>query len=194
MFWLTIILNISDWIISEGDKYEKKASKVPIAWGKKTGHSRCWFYSNINGISISSTSSQMKKANTATSARSREREERVSDFIAAFISPPLLSPAELADVIRQQEVNLNVPIIGTWCTQEVRGRLYLACSQPGSLYWACSVAYRHEMKHTETIGLGIVNNLTIRFRFQFRFFWSQYNSISIWLLLIIDLNASISIQ
>ena len=33
----------------------------------------------------------------------------MSDFIAAFISPPLLSPADLADVIRQQEVNLNAP-------------------------------------------------------------------------------------
>ena len=34
----------------------------------------------------------------------------MSDFIAAFVAPHLKSPVDLADAVRQQEFNLNVPI------------------------------------------------------------------------------------
>ena len=35
----------------------------------------------------------------------------MSNFIAAFVSPPLLSPADLAAARGQLELNLNAPII-----------------------------------------------------------------------------------
>ena len=38
------------------------------------------------------------------------REETVSDFIAAFVAPPLQSPADLATVVSQQVFTLNAPI------------------------------------------------------------------------------------
>ena len=38
-------------------------------------------------------------------------EERVSGFIAAFIAPPLQSPADLAAAVSQQNFNLNTPIV-----------------------------------------------------------------------------------
>ena len=41
--------------------------------------------------------------------------KRVSDFIAAFVAPPLQSSADLADAVSQQEFNLNAPIVSTYC-------------------------------------------------------------------------------
>ena len=37
--------------------------------------------------------------------------QRVSDFIAAFVAPPLQSPAHLAAAGGQLELNLNVPTV-----------------------------------------------------------------------------------
>ena len=68
--------------------------------------------------------------------------ERVSDFIAVFVAPPLLSPADLAAAVSQQEFNLNVPIstpaIFTYVM--VRFRQYVA--QTNATFTGCKLSFK----------------------------------------------------